>query len=477
MTDEEMKIWRQKIIEQITVERTRKGMTQTQLAELLGTQRSNISRLESGAHSPSLDFLLRVAGALGLRVALAPPLTEESEVMENIYEIRLYNTPLITFTLEEKGIEGLMSRVLSVNEEEKRLLPPGLTPDDEGVLKWLRQRVIPKNRTFVQEILKTLNLSQNDTKGIIDVCKGLSLNDSFWVVPKGFGGTFSQYNLYENRFSEILSLVAYTGVGQSHEAFTTSPELTTNGMLPKAWRLIEDDGIYLYKGGSSGAANTGNEPYSEFYACQIARAMGLNAVSYDLENWKGILASKCKLFTDIDTAYIPVGDIVRSGGLKAVLDYYAELGEDFLEMVRSMLVFDAVIYNEDRHFGNFGVLRDNRSGALIAPAPLFDHGLSLFNYAMPDDIQNLDEYAKTRTPAYRGVKFEDICAEVMGKAQAQQLRRLIGFRFERHPSLNWPEERLAAVERHTQKRVRQLLGLERRKDTPESGRKTRERER
>jgi hypothetical protein len=46
--------------------------------------------------------------------------------------------------------------------------------------------VIPKNRTFVEEILKTLGLSVGNTKGIIDVCKGLSLNDSFWVAPKGF---------------------------------------------------------------------------------------------------------------------------------------------------------------------------------------------------------------------------------------------------------------------------------------------------
>jgi len=124
-----------------------------------------------------------------------------------------------------------------------------------------------------------------------------------------------------------------------------------------------------------------------------------------------------------------------------------------------MLVFDAVIYNEDRHFGNFGVLRDNHSGALIAPAPLFDHGLSLFNYAMPKDIKNLDQYAKTRLPAYPDVTFEDICREVAGKAQAQQLRRLIGFTFKRHPSVNWPEERLTAIEKHLQKRVRQLLGM------------------
>ena len=88
-----------------------------------------------------------------------------------------------------------------------------------------------------------------------------------------------------------MSLVAYTGVGHSNEAFTTSPELTTNGMLPKGWRLIKNDSIYLYKGGTTGASNTGNEPYSEFYACQIAETMGLNAVHYDLENWKGILAS------------------------------------------------------------------------------------------------------------------------------------------------------------------------------------------
>ena len=45
---------------------------------------------------------------------------------------------------------------------------------------------IPKNRAFVDEILKTVGLSHNDTKGIIDVCKRLSLNDSYWVVPADF---------------------------------------------------------------------------------------------------------------------------------------------------------------------------------------------------------------------------------------------------------------------------------------------------
>ena len=378
--------------------------------------------------------------------------------MEKGYVLRLYDTDLLSFTLSERGIEGLKAQIHSVNEEARALFPLDLELADDGLVKWLQRRVIPKNRAYVAEILKTFGLSVNDTKGIIDVCKGLSLNDSYWVVPQGFTGTFAQYNLYENRFSEILSLVAYTGIGQSDAAFTTSPELTTNGMLPKAWRFIEGEGIYLYKGGTFGAANTGNEPYSEFYASQVAQAMGLDAVAYELENWKGILASRCKLFTDINTAYIPIGRIVREGGLKACLEYYRQLGPEAYEQIKSMLVFDAVIYNEDRHFGNFGVLRDNHTGKVTSAAPVFDNGMSLFNFAMPEDFQDLDSYAKTRGTAY-GVSFENVCQEVMGPIQARQLRKLIGFTFHRHPRLNWPEYRLEAIERHLQKRVRQLLEL------------------
>ena len=378
--------------------------------------------------------------------------------MEQAYVLRLYDTDLLSFSLSEQGIEGLKAQIHSIDEEDRALFPLDLELTDDGLVKWLQRRVIPKNRAYVAEILKTYGLSVNDTKGIIDVCKGLSLNDSYWVVPQGFTGTFAQYNLYENRFSEILSLVAYTGIGQSDAAFTTSPELTTNGMLPKAWRFIEGEGIYLYKGGTFGAANTGNEPYSEFYASQVAQAMGLDAVAYELENWKGILASRCKLFTDINTAYIPIGRIVREGGLKACLEYYRQLGPEAYEQIKSMLVFDAVIYNEDRHFGNFGVLRDNHTGKVTGAAPVFDNGMSLFNFAMPEDFQDLASYAKTRGTAY-SVSFESVCQGVMGPIQARQLRKLIGFTFHRHPRLNWPEYRLEAIERHLQKRVRQLLEL------------------
>ncbi|MBQ3264142.1 MAG: helix-turn-helix domain-containing protein [Ruminococcus sp.] len=447
---------RQEIVAKLTQARLEKGLSQAQLAELVGTQRSNICRIENGGQNLSLDLLIKITDALGKDVSVL--LKEKSVEMSNIYNLKLYDDILVTFSLEEKGLEGLVVEIISFDENKKHLLPINMELTAKSIIKWLSNRVIPKNRAFVDEILKTFGLSVNDIKGIIDVCLGLSLNDSYWVTPVEFEGKFADYNLFENPFSEALSLVAYTGVGSAEKAFSTSPEFTTNGMLRKAWRHIDNDGIYLYKGGTEGAANAGNEPYSEYYACQVAKAMGLNCVEYDLENWKGILASKCRLFTDIDTSFVPISRLIKDRTLKTALDYYKVLGKNFYDDLCSMLVFDAVIYNEDRHFGNFGVLRENHTGEIIKPAPIFDNGLSLFNFAMPDDLENLSEYAKTRTPPY-GVSFEDVCKAVMSSKQKTQLRKLLSFTFIRHPSINLPEERLTAIESQIQKRARELMSI------------------
>jgi predicted transcriptional regulator len=41
------------------------NLTQEQLAELVGTKQSNISRLESGEYNPTIEFLNKVAQAMG----------------------------------------------------------------------------------------------------------------------------------------------------------------------------------------------------------------------------------------------------------------------------------------------------------------------------------------------------------------------------------------------------------------------------
>ena len=61
---------RYEIISQIIAERARQQITQEELALRAGTQKSNISRLESVTYNPSLDFLMKVARSLGKEIKI-----------------------------------------------------------------------------------------------------------------------------------------------------------------------------------------------------------------------------------------------------------------------------------------------------------------------------------------------------------------------------------------------------------------------
>jgi len=65
---------RYEVISQLIEARTSQRITQEELAFRVGTQKSNISRLESGTYNPSLDFLVRIARSLGkeVQVMLVP---------------------------------------------------------------------------------------------------------------------------------------------------------------------------------------------------------------------------------------------------------------------------------------------------------------------------------------------------------------------------------------------------------------------
>jgi DNA-binding XRE family transcriptional regulator len=54
-----------KIVEEIILARQEKNLTQQELAEMIGTKQSNISRLESGNYNPSVKFLNNIAHAFG----------------------------------------------------------------------------------------------------------------------------------------------------------------------------------------------------------------------------------------------------------------------------------------------------------------------------------------------------------------------------------------------------------------------------
>ena len=376
------------------------------------------------------------------------------------YILKQFDKPLLKFSATTDTSEPEI-QILWIDEGNRSLLPLDLTLTPEGLSRWLRRRTIPKNRAYVHNLLAKCGLNLNRPLSIINICKGLSLNDCYWVVQEDNDNVFEKVNLYDNPFSNVLAELAFTGYGSSlRSSLFSSPEFTTNGMLRKCWRRIGGE-VYLYKGGTEGASNTGFEPYSEFYAAQIAAAIGVRAIPYGLSRWKGVLCSTCELFTSKEYSYIPVGHLVTKGGMDAVKAYYESLGAEFMAALHEMLVFDAVICNVDRHFGNFGVMVDNRTNTVVSPAPLFDHGNSLFNFAGIDAWSSdaaLEDYIETLTPSVYD-DFLGTASAVLTPELREKLRHLLTFRFKKHSRYNLPEKRLRMMERQVQRRAQKLLEM------------------
>lgn len=375
-----------------------------------------------------------------------------------IYELRHFDTTIIKFSLEYDPLKGTICEVVWSDESRKALYPIGLEANPKSVLSWLRSRTVPKNRGYVESLLASMNLADNDLIGIINICKGLSLNDSYWVVEDGFDGKFDDYNLYDHKFLKALSLIAYTGYGSvKAKGFTSSPEFTTNGMLRKGWRRLNDK-IYLYKGGTEGAANSGKEPYSEYYAAQLAQTMGLKHIDYSLASWKKSICSVCEIFTSKDVSYVPIWKFGDFPTVVDVANYLKTLGDDYYNDFADMMIFDALIYNTDRHQGNFGLLIDSRTNKPISLAPIFDNGLGLFPYAMDNDLENLSAYAKTRTSAF-DVSFDAIAKEYISDRQRDQLRKILNFKFVSNKTYHLPAKRVKVLERFIKNRAVELLNM------------------
>lgn len=326
----------------------------------------------------------------------------------------------------------------------------------ENILSWLQHRFVPKNRAFVESILGSL-VGNNEPRliSLLGITLGLSLVDDYWVVPFDSDYLWKDYNLFENNFSEVLALSAFTGHITKVSGVVSSPEPTTNGMLRKCWRRVNND-VFLYKAGTEGYSNAGKEPYSEYYASQVALAMGLDAVTYDLEQWKGVLCSTCKLFTSENISFISAFDVF---GNMPVSEILSKSNDNIKNKLLDLMVFDAVIINEDRHFNNFGFIRSNTTGELLDVAPIFDNGVSLLNYGLERDVANLDEYLQSRqmTFAFIPATNLDVVKGYLTSTQRGRLRKLLGFEFRRHSNYNLPEERLLILNNLVRHRAKALL--------------------
>ena len=114
---------------------------------------------------------------------------------EKKYILKIYDTPLMEISVKIDDFGRFKAKAEETDNRKRELFPLLLLePTDDNVQSWLQGRTIPKNRRFVDKILETAGLTFRDKIGILDICKGLSVNDAYWLDDGSTDVSFDDVN-------------------------------------------------------------------------------------------------------------------------------------------------------------------------------------------------------------------------------------------------------------------------------------------
>lgn len=328
--------------------------------------------------------------------------------------------------------------------EELRL--PGWITNFSG---FIEHRSAPRSREHIQELLTRSGC--NTTQGFLDYTHALSLTDTFWVKRADSNLEWKNVSLFRNPFNEVVAHTAFDGGMYGDNLSTPSPEYGTDGTFAKCW-VREDDKIKMLKRGSSGARNAGLEPYSEYYANQVADAFGCEHVEYSVRNYNGRLCSVCNCFTNEQYGFIPFSAVSPLSTFNEISRFF--VGSSVIREFADMQIFDALIFNEDRHRGNFGFIFDTETYEVVDFAPLFDHNISLLCYAEKEDFDS--DYLNKRLPRL-GTTFVENAQKFIKYGAHKRLINMKGFEFNRSGKINLPDWRLDRLESLINRQIDLLL--------------------
>lgn len=251
--------------------------------------------------------------------------------------------------------------------------------------KWWKNRQIPASRKGLKELLHNSNVYDKDNFDLLDAkAYCLSLSDQYWVKGVNEEISWESINFFDNEFSEDIGKILFNGGKTALNLNLNTPDMTSNGNYEKRWKIIDGE-RYLLKAGSK---IYNQEPFNELIATKLYERL-LNKdeyVEYSVIFDDDKAISKCKNFITKDTELVPAWKINEYYEFLDDEDKYTHyirclnnLGiKDAETLTDKMIVCDYIIANKDRHFNNFGVIRDVNTLKFIGVAPLFDNGCSLW---------------------------------------------------------------------------------------------------
>lgn len=285
------------------------------------------------------------------------------------------------------------------------LTPPGGRLSADMLRKWWNRRAVPIGQGSISHILKEQGIFSTQEYMLINY--GLSLNDHYWIRPVESDLAWENVNLFTNPFRDEIGEMLLGGVaGEERLYIDTSfyPSATTQGELQKKWIIL--NGKRCLVKGNYGAScqqslnelaatrlheKQGTVPYTKYKSCEVRTESGKE------------LGCICENFAGADVEFISAYDVccsVKKPNDRSEYEHFIwccmakGLSE---EEVRGFLEYqiltDFLLTNTDRHFNNFGVLRDTYTLKYIGMAPVFDSGNSMFfrqpGLPLQDDLLNI----------------------------------------------------------------------------------------
>lgn len=253
---------------------------------------------------------------------------------------------------------------------------------------WWRNRAIPASRSNFREILEHLNISTSVE--LLERCYGLSLSDQYWVMPEKSQIQWKDINFFENSFSEDIGQILMGGT-VSNKIDMFSPDNSSDGNLKKKWKIIDGKRRLI----KSGNTFNNQEPFNEVVATALYERLLKREeyVPYRLIQENGKYFSCCETMVNTDEElvsayYIDQQDKLR--GSESLYEHYIRVCEsleipNIRQKVDKMIVCDYILANYDRHYRNFGAIRNVETLIWERVAPIFDSGSSL--YAKSSDME------------------------------------------------------------------------------------------
>ncbi len=296
---------------------------------------------------------------------------------ETTFLLKHKNTTVMTFTLDTNFH---VCNIVEVND--KRRLPLYLQEyhvslTDKLLDDWINSRCIPVNRENIDRVLPKLGVS--NSRLLITKWFFASLTDHYWITPKLSEVIWEDINLFQNSFTDDFGNILM-GTAQKTISMKT-PDTSLGGQLKKKWKIIDDIRMLI----KDGSGESKQEIFNEVIATEICNRLKIDCIPYSLFQEENNVYCACPCFANNDIEFVSAYDVlgtIKNDYTISMYEHYITRLENYgisnvRQKLEHMLLLDFIVGNIDRHFNNFGVLRDSNTLEFIDVAPIFDTGSSL----------------------------------------------------------------------------------------------------